>query len=129
MGKKLAIEYNVSEQVKIIGKLKSGAEILNFLDQLHLYVHPSRQEGLPRSVIEAMSRACPVLGATTGGIPELLSSKALHQTGDYNTLSHQLKSFLNSPELLRDQSIRNFKRAKDYQYFKLNDRRKAFFNR
>ncbi|MBK6264535.1 glycosyltransferase family 4 protein [Marivirga sp. S37H4] len=123
----LAREYNLSEQVKIIGKLKSGEEILDFLDQLHLYVHPSRQEGLPRSVIEAMSRACPVLGATTGGIPELLPEKALHQTGDYNTLAHQLKCFLNTPELLRSESKSNFKKAQDYQYYKLNDRRKAFF--
>lgn len=123
----LAAEYGLSDRVKILGKLKSGDEIVEFLDQLHLYVHPSRQEGLPRSVIEAMSRACPVLGATTGGIPELISKKALHQTGNYRELADQLNMFLNNRKVLKEESLSNFNRAKDYQYHVLNSRRKAFF--
>jgi len=123
----MAFKYDIADHVKIVGKLKSGSEIQHFLDDLHLYVHPSRQEGLPRSVIEAMSRACPVLGATTGGIPELLSEKSLHPTGNYHKLAVQINEVLNDNNSLKEESMRNFHKAQDYLYSKLNNRRKEFF--
>ena len=37
-------------------------KIFQLLDDIDLYIQPSLQEGLPRSVVEAMSRACPIIG-------------------------------------------------------------------
>ncbi|MEM7380602.1 MAG: glycosyltransferase, partial [Bacteroidota bacterium] len=67
----LADKYNLEEELSVLGRLESGRQIYDFLDGLDLYIHPSRQEGLPRSVIEAMSRGCPVLASSVAGIPEL----------------------------------------------------------
>src|SRR5690606_5399924 len=47
----LAKFFQIAESVEIVGTLKAGEEgVLPFLDTMHLYVHPSRQEGLPRVV-------------------------------------------------------------------------------
>jgi len=110
----LAEQSGISKQLKIIGRLSSGPAIFNFLDGLDLYLHPSKQEGLPRSLIEAMSRACPALASSVAGIPELLPSDYLHSPGDYKSLAHQLAEVLNDPELRATMAAKNFKVAKGY---------------
>lgn len=47
-------------------------DIYAWLDSIDVYIQPSKQEGLPRSVVEAMSRGVPVLASNRGGIPELI---------------------------------------------------------
>ena len=56
------------------GRIPTGAPIFEFLDSLDLYLQFSRGgEGLPRALVEGMSRGCPAIGSTVGGIPELLT--------------------------------------------------------
>ena len=50
----------------------SQVEVARALDESSCLVLPSRSEGLPRSVIEAFCRARPVIGARTGGIPDIV---------------------------------------------------------
>src|SRR5690606_13816892 len=50
--KSLIERYQVTKHVTIRGKLKAGKEIFDFIDNLDIYIHPSKQEGLPRVVIE-----------------------------------------------------------------------------
>lgn len=71
--KKLAEEYGVSDKVAFHGSLQHD-EVQKFLDQIDIYIQPSLQEGLPRAVVEAMSRGLPCIGTNTGGIPELVRS-------------------------------------------------------
>ena len=52
--------------------LKTSKEVMKILKDADIYLQPSLQEGLPRSVVEAMSVALPCIGFNTGGIPELL---------------------------------------------------------
>ena len=126
--KKIIDNFGVGEKVEIIGSLKSGEEIYNFIDSLDLYVHPSKQEGLPRVVIEAMSRACPVLSSSIAGVPELLDERFMHKPGRSKELLEQLKKVINNKILLYSMSEANFKRSKDYTIEKLTRRRDVFLN-
>jgi glycosyltransferase involved in cell wall biosynthesis len=47
-------------------------ELPALLDAARLLVLPSRSEGLPRVIVEAMARARPVVATRVGGIPELV---------------------------------------------------------
>jgi glycosyltransferase involved in cell wall biosynthesis len=80
---------------RVLGKITSGDEMFNFFDNLDLYLHPSKHEGLPRVVIEAMSRACPILASSIAGIPQLLPGEVLHKPGDHKTLGDHIKAVLN----------------------------------
>lgn len=71
-----AKKYGVSDKVKLVGTLRKD-EIGAWLERLDLYVQPSLQEGLPRSVLEAMNSSCPCIGSNIAGIPELLDNKCL----------------------------------------------------
>jgi glycosyltransferase involved in cell wall biosynthesis len=47
-------------------------DITDLLDAADLLVHPSRCEGLPLVVLEAMAKRVPVIATAVGGIPEAL---------------------------------------------------------
>ena len=125
--RRLLDKYDLNNHVKILGPLKSGEEVFKFLDSLNIYLHPSLTEGLPRALIEAMSRACPALASSIGGIPELLDEKYLHQPGDYKELSKQIESYSIDKEKLLLMANENFIKSKEYTNSKLNKRRSEFF--
>ena len=49
-----------------------GHGVTEQLDAADVFVLPSRQEGLPRAMIEAMARSLPCVGSDVGGISELI---------------------------------------------------------
>ncbi|MFD2516573.1 glycosyltransferase [Salinimicrobium flavum] len=120
-------KYQVKDYVIIVGPLRSGDEVFNFLDSLDLYIQPSLTEGLPRALIEAMSRATPALGSSVAGIPELLSKNCLHKPGDYQNLSTQIITFLKDKKKLAKMAHMNFEESKKYTVEVLEKRRELFF--
>src|ERR1700722_635122 len=52
----MARDLGISGDVQFVGELPSGRPIRDQLDQATLFVMPSRTEGLPRALIEAMAR-------------------------------------------------------------------------
>jgi glycosyltransferase involved in cell wall biosynthesis len=57
------------DRVFLLGERHDVADLLDAAD---LLVHPSRCEGLPLVVLEAMAKGLPVLATSVGGIPEAL---------------------------------------------------------
>lgn len=119
--KRLGLE----DHVKILGAVQHS-EVFGFLQDIDIYVQPSRQEGLPRAVIEAMSMACPVLGAATGGIPELIRQERIFRKGRIREIAMLIKSLSNKDEMQSD-AIRNFNEAKYYDRKLLEERRRQFY--
>ncbi|ALS26652.1 family 1 glycosyl transferase [Paenibacillus sp. 32O-W] len=125
--KSLAERLGVADGVEFCGVLPSGAAVFEWLDGIDIYIQPSFQEGLPRATIEAMSRACPVLGSTAGGIPELIAPDCLHQPGNVKQLTQQLVEAAGNDEWRRVQAKANFNRAHQYTKEKLDQRRREFW--
>lgn len=67
----LAAELGLGERVQFAGWVK-GEQKDALLAQSDVFVLPSYNEGLPVSVLEAMSWALPVVTTPVGGIPELI---------------------------------------------------------
>ena len=120
-------QYQMGAQTTIRGKLKAGQEIFDFLDSLDLYVHPSKQEGLPRVVIEAMSRACPVVASSVAGTPELLPAEFLHQPGDAKKLRQDILKVIQDVSRQKEMAKANFEKSKAYVFTVLEARREEFF--
>ncbi|MGI8351376.1 glycosyltransferase [Niallia circulans] len=122
-----AKKFNLESKVFFDGKLPSGDPINNWLDDIDIYIQPSYQEGLPRALIEAMSRGCPCLASNVGGIPELLDERYLHNPGDYNKLSKQILKLCNDKDAMELCSKQSFTTSKEYYSDNLNKKRNDFY--
>lgn len=121
---KTADKYGVSKKVIFRGQL-THKEVLDWIDTLDFYIQPSMQEGLPRSLIEAMSRACPAIGSTTAGIPELLQDEYIFHRGSIKDLIRVMKYAFMSD--LNSVAKRNFEKSKEYEIERLNARRTVLY--
>ena len=89
--KKLIIDNNLLDCVELVGGIPHK-QIFDFLDGVDVYIQPSiAAEGLPRSMIEAMSRGCLCCGTNICGIPELIDSKYLFRRANVKDIVNILK--------------------------------------
>lgn len=120
----VAKKYNVVDQVKFHGSLPHE-EIFKWLDTIDIYIQPSMTEGLPRALVEAMSRGCPSIGSNVGGIPELVSSEFIFKAKDVNDLLEKLIK-MNKENMLKE-AEKNFNKAKEFDKHLLNKKRIEFY--
>jgi glycosyltransferase involved in cell wall biosynthesis len=120
----IAEKYGVADKVIFHGSLPHE-KVFDYLDNIDIYVQPSLTEGLPRALIEAMSRGCPCIGSNAGGIPELLDSSVIFKGGSVKELTTILASF--NAEKMNEQAKRDFEFSKRYAKEVIETRRKKFF--
>lgn len=121
----LAESLGVREQLIVHGVI-SHDKISDLLDEIDIYIQPSKQEGLPRAMIEAMSRACPALGSRIAGIPELLEDRYLFDKGNVGQICNRLLHF--TVDQRTEQAKRNFDFSKKYAQEILNEKRDNFIS-
>lgn len=123
--KSIAKKHGVIDQVEFLGAMPHN-KVINWLDNIDIYIQPSITEGLPRALIEAMSRGAPAIGSNAGGIPELLDDiyiiKNINKSVDH--ISNILESF--DIDNMRIQAIRNFEESKKYDINLIENNRKKF---
>jgi glycosyltransferase involved in cell wall biosynthesis len=121
----LAARKGVADRILFHGMVSADA-VREQLDAAHLFVLPSRTEGLPRAMLEAMARGVPCLGSFAGGIPELLEPEDLAPAGDAGALVGKIVEVLSEPRRLTLMSARNLDRARAYRAEVLDQRRQLF---
>ena len=125
--KALAGRLGVKDRTQFVPRLPFGKAIFDFLDKVDLFVMPSRAEGLPRALLEAMARGCPCIGSNVGGIPELLAADDLVPPNDPEALARKIMEVTADPERMKTMSARNLARAKEFDPEVLRDMRLAFY--
>lgn len=115
--------------VVFTGKLPNGAPIRQALDEADMFVLPSRQEGLPRALLEAMARGLPAIATSVGGTPELLESQCLVPSDDPETLADRIIALIDNPAEMERLSARNLAVAQKYNVEMVTRARLAFFKR
>jgi glycosyltransferase involved in cell wall biosynthesis len=124
--RRLATELGVLDRLEFIGAV-DREDLPAVLDGVDIYVQPSRQEGLPRALIEAMARGCVAIGARTGGIPELLADEWLVDSGDWQGIADLLKGLVHRD--FASAAQRNWQKASEFQLEALAAKRGAFYDR
>lgn len=119
----------IAEHVKFLGQLPPGQAVYEQFDRSDLYVLPSRQEGLPRSVIEAMARGLPCITSTVGGVPELMEDRYMVTPNDVEALSARIASMASDVGQMEEAARRNVKLAAQYCTDVLRKRRDTFYNK
>lgn len=110
----MAKELGLADHVHFTGKLANGAPVREVLDQADMFVLPSRQEGLPRALLEAMARALPAVASRVGGTPELLGEDSLFDSEDIDGMVARIRATITDPKALSEMSSRNLAVARTY---------------
>ncbi|MBK9072032.1 MAG: glycosyltransferase family 4 protein [Myxococcales bacterium] len=103
----LALTLGLGTRVRWRGALPSGAAVHGALAQHELFVLPSRTEGMPRVLLEAMAVGLPCIATPVGGVPEVLGEEALVPVGDAMALASRLDAWGAAPWLRQQQATRN----------------------
>jgi glycosyltransferase involved in cell wall biosynthesis len=80
------------------GPIGSGILLSHFYSACDLFVCPSTQDNLPNTVLEALACGTPVLGFSTGGVPDLVDSpekgKLVELAGGSEALCNGLREWI-----------------------------------
>ncbi|TCP52339.1 glycosyltransferase involved in cell wall biosynthesis [Tumebacillus sp. BK434] len=125
----VAASLELSDKVDFLGLLPGPEAVRRELDRSDLFILPSRTEGLPRAVIEAMARGLPCIGTNVGGIPELLEQEDLVPVEDAGALAERIAEMLQDAKLYTERSDQNWHKAKEYHANLLSERRTTFYTR
>lgn len=125
------IEYGKLRGVNniVFDKPVSGVEnVFKWIDNIDISILPSRSEGLPRSIVESISRACPCIISNVCGMPELVNNKWLHAPEDATKLANLLKTMVNDIEAMKQAATENFELSKNYTIETVRKKRKEFYD-
>jgi glycosyltransferase involved in cell wall biosynthesis len=126
---KLIKRNDLSDDIMFHDHRPAGEPVLEWLDTLDLYIQPSRHEGLPRALIEAMSRALPCLASNAGGSAELLPLEYIHHAGNHKELTRHLQSIWHDKNRQTAAAQGNFSRAQKYTKKHLDPIRAEFLKK
>lgn len=123
--KSLARELGVIDKIKFLGT-KNHNGIFEWLDEIDIYIQPSRTEGMPRATMEAMSRALPIVSSDVGGLKDLIDDKYRHKKNDAIDLANKIFHLINQREELENQCKINLSKSEDYCLTNLERKRDKF---
>ena len=107
MYRNLAAALGIADRCDFLGWVSGDAKGELF-SRAGIYCLPSKNEGLPMSIIEAMAHGLPVVSTAVGGVPQLIESGRegfLIDVDDEGALSEALCRLLGSTELRKEMGI------------------------
>ena len=107
-----AKDLGLAQQVTFTGCL-NPEDVRREYARADVFVMPSRAEGLPRALVEAMAAGLPCLATPVGGIPELLDREQLFPVNDAAALTRALSALLGDPTRMKRLGLGNQARARD----------------
>lgn len=122
----VAKECGVEDAVFFDGLVPAGEPVREWLRTCDYYIQPSRTEGMPRGLLEAMAVGLPAVGSRAGGIPDLLDEENLHDIGDAESLAQRLEALLGRD--YERESAKSLDVSSQYLYSTLEKRRIDFYS-
>jgi glycosyltransferase involved in cell wall biosynthesis len=96
---KLCKDFGLEDSVKFLGVRK---DVQSLMQQSRIFVLPSRWEGLPMVILEAMANGIPIITTPVGGIPEVIKdgfNGILAKVEDPEDLALKIKMLLDNSNL------------------------------
>lgn len=125
---KLAKDVGISSICTFLGMIRSRDELFGELRESHLFVLPTKAEGLPRAVLEAMAQGLPCISSPVDGVPELLPEEDLADWHDVKAFAQLIIDEITNWQRMVRESERNYNEAKLYSDEILQARRSSFYS-
>jgi len=117
--KQLVKKYQLEDKVEFIGWI-SGEQKDQLLQESSILILPSYNEGMPMSILEALSAGLPIISTTVGGIPQQVTNGVegyLITPGDISLLSERIYQLLT--DIKKQQEMSNACIKKFNTYFSI----------
>lgn len=109
-------ELGLEDTVVLLGT-QLAEDVRDELRRAAVFVLPSRSEGMPLSLLEAMAVGCPVVATTVGGVSDLLSGSGIEVAPeDPTALAEALVSILRDADLRQRAAAAAMKRAEGFSW-------------
>jgi glycosyltransferase involved in cell wall biosynthesis len=111
----LAQELGINDHVFFLG-WQTREQIIHSYKQSNVFLFPSRHEGMPNALLEAMASGLPVIATCIAGNEELVvedETGYLVPPEDIESLQGALKKLLNDPALRQQMGIASRRRAEE----------------
>jgi glycosyltransferase involved in cell wall biosynthesis len=95
-------DYRIAERVRLLGQRSDVPRLMKSAD---LFIFPTRYEGHPFSLLEAMAHGLPVVTSSASGIPEIVETGVhgvLFREGDSCDLLEALRWALKHPSQMHE---------------------------
>lgn len=125
----LAASYGIGHRIRITGALGGANEVRKYLGAAHLFTLPSRAEGIPRALLEAMAAGLPAICSNVGAMPDLLDPRWIVQPGSVHQLRAKFLEFLQVPGEWAAIGRRNQDVARRYERSEVQPRRVEFYRK
>lgn len=116
MLKSLAKEFGMNGRVTFLG-WQSREQLMEQYRQANLFLFPSRHEGMPNAVLEAMASGLPVIASRISGNEELVvdgKTGLLVPSEDIGSLREALKKLLNEGPLRKEMGQASCHRVEEH---------------
>lgn len=119
--KQKALEISGRVQINFYG-WKSREDLYRMYRDADLFVFPSRDEGMPNVILEAMASGLPVIATRIPGSEELVADGVngfLVHKDDPNELRRALEKLINEPELRQKMALKGKEKVMNYSWDKV----------
>lgn len=109
-------KYGLNDIVSFEGWV-SGDKKINLLNKVDAYILPSYHEGLPISILEAMSYSLPIISTNVGGIPEILKNGEngfIITPGDKDAIYRAILELMNNEKLRMDMGKASYSKVQEH---------------
>lgn len=121
-----AKSLGIEDQVSCSGFL-NRKQLDDFLNDSDLFVLPTKAEGLPRVIIEAIAKGLPTITTPVSGNPELIPAHFLVDFYDVDGFANKIKELITNPKVYEEASRENFEHSLQYESTILQNRRDEFY--
>jgi glycosyltransferase involved in cell wall biosynthesis len=113
--KSIANELGITERITFLG-WQSREELTKQYHRANIFLFPSRHEGMPNAVLEAMACGLPIVATRIAGNEELVingETGLLVQTENVDELRDALRKILSDPNLRKQMGIASRRRVEE----------------
>ena len=117
-------KYGLKQNVEFCGSLPGGKPVMDWFDNIDIYIQPSITEGHGRSVVEAISRGCITFSSNAGGLVDSVNKKYLFKKRDYAKLADFILKAIEDEEFAEEVIKTEYNNIKKYDSKIIEKKRK-----
>jgi glycosyltransferase involved in cell wall biosynthesis len=123
----LAASLGVAARVHFAGSVAGAAEVRRYFAQADLFSLPSRAEGIPRALLEAMAAGLPAICTGAGAMADLIDQEWIVPQNSASALASRIRAFALSPSRWAEIGERNQLVARTFAQELLRPQRVDFY--